>query len=213
MHLALMVGVPLGVSLQPRDAAHASSLIVEAGLTCQVEALPGLFAQLRRVSRETGVDPATVNASGVGPAQAGRLTDFWQIAFAVLGVREHQHEATDNRSVSDRVGLPSLDRLPCDAAIRARDRAAWSMGLVGYSAREIADVLAGHLARADLDEALSRAMAGEPKAKVAAFLDSRWREPELGVAVQPAATPSTGTLSMIEALDGEIIALAREHRV
>ena len=201
MPLALIVGVALAVSPLPDRVAHATSQIVDAAPACGIDALPGLFAQLRRVSRETGLDPAAVNAERVSPSQAGRIADFWQIAVAVLGVRER-----------DRVGLPSLDRMPCDAAVRARDHMAWSMGLVGYSAREIADVLTGHLTRADLDEALSRTMAGESKTSVAAFLDARWREPEPASVAQAPAPPAAAS-SIVEALDNEIVALAREHRV
>jgi soluble lytic murein transglycosylase-like protein len=213
MSLGLLLATTLAVSPIAGHADHASSQIVETTLVCDVDALPGLFAQLRRVARETGLDPLAGHVEPVSPAYAGRIADFWQIAFAVLGVREHEHDDPNHRSVSDRVGRSSLDRVPCDAAVRARDRMAWSMGLVGYSAREIADVLTGHLTRADLDEALSRTMAGESKANVAAFLDSRWREPEPLVAEQPSAMKPAGASSFVEALDDEIVALAREHRV
>jgi soluble lytic murein transglycosylase-like protein len=161
--------------------------------TCTIDALPGLSAQLRRVSRATGVDPRTATPATTSPPQAGRIAEFWQLA--------------------ESVGLPSAAEADCDASVRARDDVAWSMGLVGYSAREIADVLNGHLSRADLDEALSRTMAGEPKSLVAAFLESRWREP-VTAATTSASPAQRSTNSLLpDQLETALIALASEHRI
>jgi soluble lytic murein transglycosylase-like protein len=87
------------------------------------------------------------------------------------------------------------------------------MGLVGYSAREIADVLNGHLTRADLDEALSRTMAGQPRTLVAAFLDSRWKDRAKTVAVLTPPSAPGSAAGPADELDADIDALAREHRV
>jgi hypothetical protein len=211
MPSALVIWLAIVALPVSADAAARTAAVSSTEATCSIDTLPGLSAQLRRVSRETGRDPTTATPYDTSPAQAGRIADFWQIAFTVLGVSEDPRER-DDKSVGESVGLPSLTQLPCGAAVRARDHITWSMGLVGYSAREIADVLNGHLTRADLDEALSRTMAGEPKATVAAFLDSRWREPAKALAAQsPPATVSHDVGG--SAFEDEIVALAQAHRV
>ncbi len=102
------------------------------------------------------------------------------------------------------------------------------MGLSGYSAREIADVLGGHLTRADLDQARGLLMAGQPRATVSEFLDARWREPADGPADGPAderatalaaglasrrAGPVVSAAVPLAHLDAELVALARRHGV
>ena len=203
--LTLLAAQGAGAVLPPR------ALLTPAEPTCTVNALPGVFAQLLRVSRETGLDPTKAAPVSSSPALAGRIADFWQIAFAVLGLDE-EDAARSGDLAAGSVGTPSLDTLPCSQSVRARDHIAWSMGLVGYSAREIADVLNGHLTRADLDEALSRTMAGQPRTLVAAFLDSRWKDRAKTVAALTPAAPASAA-SPTDELDADIVALAREHRV
>jgi hypothetical protein len=199
------------VAVSPAGADGAQPM-ANAGpqATCGVGSLPGLFAQLRRVSRETGLDPLTARSAAITPSQVGRIADFWQIALAVLGTGEPALAGATPPD-TESVALPSMDELPCGPAVRGRDHVAWSMGLVGYSAREIADVLNGHLTRADLDEALSRSMAGEPRARIAAFLESRWREPAIAAAAPAPALPVSDAAPT--ELDAEIVALARTHHV
>jgi Transglycosylase SLT domain len=211
MPAAVLVWLAIAALQRSEPAAAPLTTIARTDATCTIDALPGLSAQLRRVSRETGLDATKTPAPGTSPAQLGRIADFWQIAFTILGITENNSRDRGDGLV-DGVGLPSVKQLPCNGSVRARDDVAWSMSLVGYSAREIADVLNGHLTRADLDEALARTMAGEPKTVVAAFLDSRWREPAEAVAVQTPA-PVSDDLGSSDEFDQQIVALAHEHRV
>ena len=92
------------------------------------------------------------------------------------------------------------------------------MGMVGYSAREIADVIDGHLTRATLDQAYALVMAGEPRHRVAAFLESTWREPPRASAATAARWPrcaaqATTSGGVIHDLASDISALAQQHRV
>ena len=212
MHSALALWLALAVAQSTRTVSPQLPPPVQDQATCTVSTLPGLFAQLLRVSRETGLDPTRPMLSGSSPAQAGRIADFWQIAFAVLGVDEVVGAGSGDHAAGS-VGTPSLDALPCNPSVRSRDHMAWSMGLVGYSAREIADVLNGHLTRGDLDAALSQTMAGQPRTVVAAFLDSRWKDrPKTIAAMAPPDVAGSSALPT-DQLDADIVALAREHRV
>ena len=130
----------------------------------------------------------------MGPAAAGITDSFDLAAFAD-------------------VGTPSRAGLPCDTGVRSRDRVAWSMGLTGYSAQEIADVLGGHLTRADLDGARSRLMAGHGRADVAAFLEARWRERTPAMQVLTLPPPAYRPAPSLASLDGELMALAKRHGV
>lgn len=92
------------------------------------------------------------------------------------------------------------------------------MGLVGYSAREIADVINGHLTRAVLDQAYARTMAGEPREQVAAFVESRWREPGRSPAAVPLRIPrclshATTSRAVTDHLADEIALLGQQHRI
>jgi hypothetical protein len=110
------------------------------------------------------------------------------------------------------VGAPSLARVRCDVQTLRRDRIAWSMTLGGYSAREIADVLGGHLTRRDLDRARHMLMAGAERPVVATFVESRWRQhraplrpdrPHAAVRLSPLSRP----------LETLLTTLALEHRI
>jgi soluble lytic murein transglycosylase-like protein len=61
--------------------------------------------------------------------------------------------------------------IACDREVARRDRVAWQMSLAGYSAREIADVLEGRLARADLDRAQALRLGGYGEEAAATLLD------------------------------------------
>jgi soluble lytic murein transglycosylase-like protein len=99
-------------------------------------------------------------------------------------------------------------QLPCSVEVRRRDGIAWRMGLTGYSAREIADVVAGHLSLGAVQQARARVMAGHPRSEVAAFLEAQWREPRPEVsAVVP---PTQWTISLAE-LEPDLVRLATQH--
>jgi soluble lytic murein transglycosylase-like protein len=173
--------------------------------TCALGELPGLSAHYARVRL----------------SNAGGAADFWRVTASVIGASPGwRPETSGRRGVAD-VGMPSLAKLPCDHVVRARDRVAWSMVSVGYSAREIADVIDGHLTRADLDQAYARTMAGEPRAVVAAFLESRWREPAPDRGIPPPgpeSAPRTASIAptssvLSDALANELAVHAQRHRV
>jgi soluble lytic murein transglycosylase-like protein len=188
-------------------AAAFSTIATDArSQICALSELPGLSAQYARAAR------ADVRLTPGGAA------DFWSVAASVLRLGGDRVRQPGVRPPVDGVGLPSLDALPCDRGVVSRDRIAWSMGMVGYSAREIADVIDGHLTRAVLDQAYARAMAGEARDKVAAFLESKWRDPtrdsERGSVMLPRCTNTKpAPRPVIDELASEIAALAEQHRV
>ncbi len=187
------------------------------GPVCGIAALPGLSAQYARALRETR-EASGVGYSGGTLATAGRpstlaagpAADFWRVASAILGAAGAPLVAAADAAPFDPVGGAPDPDLPCDRAVRSRDHTAWSMGLGGYSGREIADVLSGHLSRADLDDAVARLMAGQPRPLVAAFLESRWREPVTHVAM---TRPQPPPLPALAYLDADLTALAARHGV
>ncbi len=207
----------LAVGLLPWAGSPAEAAAQES--VCAVATLPGLSAQFARALRETrevGVPVVAGTPGAAGALGAGQAADFWRVAGAILGPAADPLEAAADVSPFEAVGEPSRPGLPCDRGVRSRDGVAWSMGLAGYSAREIADVLGGHLTRADLDGARARLMAGQTRASVAAFLEARWREPEAervaALAARRAQPPPVGLWEPAH-LDGDLTALARRHGV
>jgi soluble lytic murein transglycosylase-like protein len=176
-----------------------------AAAVCALAELPGLSGQFMRARRESRTVAGAAGRPGLDTAHAA---DFWRVARAVVGPAADDVAARPDAPVD----TPPRDAVPCDLPVRTRDRVAWQLGLSGYSAREIADVLEGHLTRADLDEARARLMAGHADASVAAFLDARWREPvvEAPPTVARAGAPA---LPGLAALDADLTAFAAEHRV
>ncbi len=209
-----VIGVLLCTASPVQANAPASATQSEV---CSIADLPGLSAQYARVIKS---GPAT---QGSAPTQdaltPGAAADFWAVAASVLRLDSKRSSVNSSgRTPGDGVGLPSLTALPCDRAVRARDRVAWSMSMVGYSAREIADVIDGHLTRTAIDQAYARAMAGEPRHKVAAFLEAKWRElPRASTAGIAVAAPCSGRSAAmridLDDLSGQISTLADEHRV
>lgn len=177
-----------------------ASALSLAMMTCSLNSLPGLSGQYFRAIR------AETNGTA-----AGRATDFWRVAAEILGPSIHHiQDLTEYTPLQD-VGWPSRMDLPCDGDARQRDHAAWQMALVGYSATEIADVLAGHLTIADLDQARARLMTGERRSTVAAFLDARWHEPAAPVLEAPHTI--NDEVALVASLEDELDRLAREHDV
>jgi soluble lytic murein transglycosylase-like protein len=198
------------------DGAAAQRVSAQPdGATCTLNELPGLSAQYSRARR---ADAARGRADAAdGALTPGQASDFWTVALSVLRVNKRNAPATaSGRAPVDGVGLPSLASLPCDATVRARDGVAWSMGIVGYSAREIADVIDGHLTRSALDQAYMRSMAGAPRHEVIAFLESRWRTQESSARRGPTpscAHPGGASRASPDTFASEIASLAQQHRV
>lgn len=156
-------------------------------------ALPGLSRQFASIPRPAG-----------NSATTGLVADFSRVAGSILG-----------QAAAPGVDWPTFADLPCSSDVRSRDRLAWQMAMLGYSAREIADVLDGHLTRADLDQARARLMAGYSRATVAEFLDARWREPAPPAAVEsPVLVASARETPWLDVdLEQELEGLVREHNV
>lgn len=207
MHVRGVLLVALTLSLAAAATAGSGSL-PGPDVFCAVADLPGLSSQYSRARREARAADGSVRA-GLDTAPAA---DFWRVARAVLGPVADGIAAAGPATA---VGEPSRAPVPCGSVVRARDGAAWQLGLAGYTAREIADVLEGHLTRADLDDARARLMAGHPDDSVAAFLEARWLEaPPVAPPTTPAETAQArrGGL-MPDDLDATLTAYARQHRV
>lgn len=197
-----------------RLAAAAPELL--AAPACTVAGLPGLAAQYARAVRESRAfrdwhRPQMVADQGV--LAAGPAADFWRVARVILGPAGHALVAAADVTPFQAVGAPSRFPLPCDRGVRARDAVAFSMGLGGYSAQEITDVLDGHLAPADIDDARARLMAGQPRAAVAAFLEARWREPQTPVPAAGRPAPASGPWQTLASLEADLLALSARHGV
>ncbi len=209
--LASLVAVT-ALAVAPVEAAPAE---VPATASCAVAGLPGVASQFARALRESRTyrdwhGPRVAADDGV--LAAGPAADFWRVARAILGPAGAALVAAADVTPFQTVGAPSRAGLPCDRGVRARDALAWSMSLGGYSAQEIADVLAGHLTRADLDDARAQLMAGQPRTAVAAFLEAQWREPQpLAASARP--TPSSGPWQTLESLEDDLLTLAARHGV
>jgi soluble lytic murein transglycosylase-like protein len=202
--LAGLVGLS-GAAAQSRQTAPAPAAAAEP--RCALDALRGLRTQLLRGLRETR-EQTPLAGPGLAPAlDAARAADFSRVALAVLG----QDAETVVRAVtvsSDAVsGPPTVASLPCSAAVRNRDTLAWRMGLAGFSAQEIADVLGNHLTLKDLQQARARLLAGRPRPEMAAFLEQRWRPTPAPAAPLPPASPRY-RLPALAGLDPALVALA-----
>ncbi len=164
-----------------------AALMLVAPPQCALAALPGLARQ----------HAALIRAESAIPFAAG-AAEFQRVADSVLG-----------SSSSQGVDWATRGDLPCDSAVRRRDDVARQMAMVGHSAREIADVLKGHLTIADLNAAQARLMAGFPRIQVAEFLESRWREP----IVLPPAPVAAPRLTLPIDVDAELEAASRVYQV
>lgn len=128
----------LVVALAPGIATASGT--PSAVAVCALAELPGVSAQFSRARRESRAAAGAARPSGLDAANAA---DFWRVARAVVGPAADDLAARPDAPVD----TPPHAAVRCDAPVRTRDRVAWQLGLSGYSAREIADVLEGHLTR------------------------------------------------------------------
>lgn len=179
-------------------------------------------------------DPsAAVGADAGGAAQAAAIEDLARVTRAVLGGGEDLADRVA-RAVSAPDGLAALGPVPCGGAVRTRDRLVSNMTMAGYGAREITDVLEGHLTPADLDAAKRQLMAGRTPQVVAAYLEARWRDPALPSAAvspvplapglrgrpvwkpgrsTPGAAVTRNAARQTPSLDQHVAAVSREHGI
>ena len=210
---ALGLVLVLGLwTARPAAARPESS----SATVCSVAGLPGLATQYARAVRESRAfrdwhGPPIV--ADRGDLAAGPAGDFWRVAGAILGASGEAIVAAADVTPFQAVGAPSRHGPPCDRGVRARDAVAWSMGLGGYSAQEIADVLAGHLTRVDLDDARARLMAGQPRTAVVAFLEARWREPRAPALAAGRHGSASDPLRTLAHLEADLLTLSARHGV
>ncbi|HWI20862.1 MAG TPA: lytic transglycosylase domain-containing protein [Vicinamibacterales bacterium] len=154
-----------------------------------MNSLPGLSRQYNALIR-----------AETGTSSAAKAAEFQRLAESVIG-----------SSLGEGVDWTTPSALPCDTNVRRRDHVAWQMAMVGHSAKEISDVLRGHLTVADLDGAQARLMAGFTRTQVAEFLESRWREP---IASPPASGPEPlPTTALASDINTELELLAKKYQV
>lgn len=158
---------------------------------CAMNALPGLSRQFASVIR-----------AGNGSSAAGTADEFARLASSILG--EEAGAGVDWATRAD---------LPCGDGVRRRDHLAWQMALVGHSAKEMTDVLNGHLTITDLNQARARLMAGQPRTHVAEFIEARWRTPAAAPESPALAASRADTPWLDVDLEQELEALVREHNV
>jgi soluble lytic murein transglycosylase-like protein len=180
-------------------------------VTCALTALPGLSSEYRRTLQRLAVDDH--GGPPLAPVvQVGLWTDYSRVVESVLGPPAGRFTEFFDYAPTPGVGFTPRAELPCGAAVRARDTAAWAMSVAGYSATEIADAVGGHLTRAEIDRGRALLMVGRSRQQAAAFLESRWRSlaPDVpGPVWEPIRPPAL----LLASLDADILALAREHRV
>lgn len=126
------------------------------------------FPGLARVFRDL--------AARAGDTPASRLSDFEQVLVAVAGTRAAAGHSFDEyrRALAGETELI----VPGDRAAVRRDDTAYKLHSLGYSAREIADVLAGRITRRALDDAQKMLMVGTARDRVSDFLDREYRRLE-----------------------------------
>lgn len=141
-------------------------------------------------------------------------SDFSMLLQAVAG-RE-----VDGFTLDDLVAL-SPDggpRVPVSAGLVGRDRTAYRMLALGYSARETADVVSGRITRQELDTAWAMIAAGRGRAAAADYLDAgyargdaRLRRARARAATQPGSGSDPGARP--SGFDAAIDRHARAHGV
>lgn len=170
----------------------AAAMLIAPAPQCALSDLPGLARQHNALIRAESAIPSTASAA-----------EFQRLAESVLGAVS-----------TDDVDWATRGDLPCDTAVRRRDRAANQMAMVGYSAREISDVLRGHLTVADLNRAQVRLMTGYTRTQVAEYLESRWREPLASPAGSvPEVAPAPPASNLPANVEFEMAQLAEQYRV
>jgi soluble lytic murein transglycosylase-like protein len=97
-------------------------------------------------------------------------SDFSLLVEAVVG-RPPVRPFTFEELAAEAGGGPSVAAQP---GVDLRDRSAWQMLSVGYSAREVADVVGGRITRAALDNAVRMMVAGLGREAAADYLDGQY---------------------------------------
>lgn len=198
--------------------AASRTPVQSTAAVCTLDDLPGLRGQWLRAWRDAPRPPEAAPDAAVRLAPT-RADDFSRVVRAVLGADGDDLARAAAVSPDPAVGAPTLAASACRPEARAKDAVAWTMALGGFSAREMADVLDGHLTLDDVLQARVRIMAGQPRPLVAAFLERQWKTPAPPLAPGPptAATAAGGVRAPAPlaspVLDAAVDRLANRHGV
>jgi soluble lytic murein transglycosylase-like protein len=150
---------------------------------------------------------------------AAALLDFEQVVQAVSGSRTPlaAHTFDDYRAAF--AGGVSV-AIPVDRDSASRDDTAYRLHSLGYSPKEIADILAGRITKAALDTAQKMLMVGFTRERVSNFLDREYRRLELArtpkvVPKAPPSAPPRTPRAIVRPAELEALAtrMAAEHGV
>jgi soluble lytic murein transglycosylase-like protein len=126
------------------------------------------FPGLARVFR----DVAAGAPAGSVEQEAAGLFDFEQVVMAVTG---HPPPAVATEAYREAFAGRQVLMVPSAAGSAARDDTAYRLHSLGYSAKEIADMLTGRITRSALDNAQKMLMLGSAADRVSDFLDGEYR--------------------------------------
>jgi soluble lytic murein transglycosylase-like protein len=171
---------------------------------------PGLARIFRDLSSPTSTQP-----------EAGRLFDFELVVAAIAGSPVAGHSMQEYR---DAFASSRRIALPVSPGAAGRDDTAYRLHSLGYSAKEIADILSGRITRAALDNAQKMLMLGNRPQQVSDFLDREYarlaaaRERSAGERERlarrpPAAAPPTLRSAAPSSIHADIARLAAQHGV
>jgi hypothetical protein len=170
-----------------------------------IAAFPGLSGVFDEVSRRGG--------QSTPERAAAALFDFEQVIGAVAGPGSALDAHTfDEYRAAFRGGPPIA--IPGDRGAVARDDVAFRLHSLGYSAKEIADVLAGRITRTALDTAQKMLMVGYKADQVSDFLDREYRR--LAVARARRASPRGPSVAPLPGpafAEQQVVAYAAVQRV
>ncbi|MEP7305419.1 MAG: lytic transglycosylase domain-containing protein [Acidobacteriota bacterium] len=141
--------------------------------------LPGVRRLFDTLERE--------RRSGREGEQSAALAEFSLLAEAVVGDPLLVRSAIEDLQGSAVTGGPLV---PASPDVRLRDRAAYQLQALGYSAREAADVVSGRISLAALDTARKMLMVGRGSEAAANYLDSQYRR--VAAAREPSSAPDSG---------------------
>ncbi len=160
--IAVAGSTPQAASLGPQAAARRAPQ-ASSRHDRSLGDLPGVARVFRDI----------MTSAPAGDTPAARLSDFEQVLVAVTGRPESTGHTADEYGAAFRGSSPFT--VPVDPSTLGRDEACYRLHSLGYSPREIADILAGRITKAALDTAQKMLMVGTPREQVSDYLDGEYR--------------------------------------
>ena len=145
-----------------------------------------------------------------GGERAAAWSDLALVLEAVSGAAPIPVWSFDDLLRASTDGMTPL--VPATPGVTTRDQAAYQMLAVGYSAREVADVIAGRIGREALDMARRMIAAGRGREAAADYLDSQYARTAMPVTAA-ILTPRPDTVGPASSFDYAIAHYAGVHRV